>query len=55
LLCGFHHRFLHQRKWRVEGDPEGELIFIRPDGTRLKTGPQPLLPEIRRRLLPVPT
>jgi hypothetical protein len=55
LLCGFHHRFLHQQKWRVEGDPNGELIFVRPEGTRLKTRPQPLLPEIRRRLLPVPT
>jgi hypothetical protein len=41
-LCPFHHRLVHERGWTIEGDPEGELIFIRPDGRRLATGPPPL-------------
>jgi len=32
LLCGFHHRFLHEHGWTIEGDPEGKLTFRRPDG-----------------------
>jgi hypothetical protein len=32
LLCGFHHRFVHEHGWRVETDPEGRPIFIRPNG-----------------------
>ena len=31
LLCGFHHRFLHEHGWTIEGDPAGNLIFRRPD------------------------
>lgn len=32
LLCGYHHRFLHEHKWQIEGDPSRRLIFHRPDG-----------------------
>ena len=32
--CRRHHRMLH-RGYRVEGDPNGELRFYRPDGTYL--------------------
>jgi hypothetical protein len=32
LLCGYHHRFLHEQGWTIEGDPAGKLIFKRPDG-----------------------
>jgi hypothetical protein len=32
LLCGFHHRFLHEHGWTIEGDPGGKLTFRRPDG-----------------------
>jgi len=33
LLCGYHHRFLHEHGWHIEGDPAGQLIFRKPDGT----------------------
>jgi hypothetical protein len=31
LVCGYHHWLLHEGGFRVEGDPDGELIFYRPD------------------------
>jgi Domain of unknown function (DUF222)/HNH endonuclease len=33
-VCRRHHRMIH-RGFRVEGDPNGELRFYRPDGTYL--------------------
>jgi hypothetical protein len=30
-VCGHHHTLLHEGGFRVEGDPDGELIFYRPD------------------------
>lgn len=32
LLCFFHHRLVHEGGYRIEGNPEGHLTFIRPDG-----------------------
>ena len=32
LLCGYHHRFLHEHGWEIEDGPEGKLVFRRPDG-----------------------
>jgi hypothetical protein len=32
LLCGYHHRFLHEHGWEIEDDPEGRPVFRRPDG-----------------------
>jgi len=32
LLCGYHHRFLHEHGWRIEGDPNGQVEFHKPDG-----------------------
>ncbi len=34
-LCPHHHRLVHEGGWRVEGDPGGTLIFVRPDGRKL--------------------
>jgi len=34
LLCGHHHRVIHDAHWHVEGDANAELTFTRPDGTR---------------------
>ena len=33
LLCGYHHRFLHEHGWEVEDRPDGKLVFTKPDGT----------------------
>ena len=32
LLCGYHHRFLHEHAWTIEVDDDGRWIFRRPDG-----------------------
>lgn len=31
LLCGHHHRFVHDRGWVIHHDGEGRLRFERPD------------------------
>ena len=49
LLCGAHHRFVHEGGWRVEGDPAGELRFVRPEGRELRVGPPGLRPEVAER------
>ena len=32
LLCGYHHRFLHEHGWRIEDDADGKPVFKQPDG-----------------------
>jgi hypothetical protein len=46
LLCGYHHRFLHEHGWRIEGDPGGRLSFMKPDGSEYPPGPVPLDPRL---------
>lgn len=46
LLCAYHHRFLHEHGWTIEGDPGGEITFHKPDG---RTYP-PVRPELDPRL-----
>ncbi|HEX5097253.1 MAG TPA: HNH endonuclease signature motif containing protein, partial [Acidimicrobiia bacterium] len=41
-LCTFHHRLLHVGGWRVRGDADGSVAFIRPDGRRLHERPPDL-------------
>ena len=51
LLCRRHHRAVHEGGWDIEGDPAGELRFLRPSGAgRLDTQPPPLRPDVRQRL-----
>ena len=33
LLCGFHHRFLHEHRWHITGNPNQEVTFRRSDWT----------------------
>jgi hypothetical protein len=33
MLCGYHHRFLHEHGWQIQGDPDGQLTFHKPDGS----------------------
>ncbi len=33
LLCSFHHRFLHEHGWTIEGDPDTKLTFHKPDSS----------------------
>ena len=31
-LCGYHHRLVHEHGWRMSGDPNNEVTWIRPNG-----------------------
>ncbi len=31
-LCGYHHRLVHEKGWRISGDPDKEVTWIRADG-----------------------
>ncbi|MGH2759342.1 MAG: DUF222 domain-containing protein [Actinomycetota bacterium] len=50
MLCGYHHRKLHEGGWRVEGEPNRDLRFIAPDGRVWTQGPPPLREEVGRRV-----
>ena len=50
-LCGYHHRLVHDAGWKIEGNPNGDLIFIRPDGRPYQPRPQPLRPDTRQRII----
>jgi hypothetical protein len=40
LLCGFHHHLVHDKGWRVTGDPEADgVTFHRPDGIAIPAVP----------------
>ena len=49
MLCGFHHRLVHDGGWVMVAHDNRTLEFIRPDGRSLDAGPPPLRPEIRDR------
>jgi hypothetical protein len=41
LVCSFHHRLVHEHGWRVRRDDDGQVRWLRPDGTRYRAGPSP--------------
>lgn len=42
LLCGFHHRLVHDRGYGIRGDGGGAWRFSRPDGTPVPPAGAPL-------------
>ncbi len=50
-LCGYHHRLVHEAGWKIEGSPNGDLIFIRPDGRPYRPRPPSLRREVGKRLV----
>jgi uncharacterized protein DUF222/HNH endonuclease len=50
MICGTHHRLVHEGGWKISGDPNGDIVFIAPDGRNLTQGPPPLRDEIKQRL-----
>jgi hypothetical protein len=50
LVCGFHHRLVHEYGWRLRRERDGEVRWFRPDGRRYRAGPSP--PPERRDLEP---
>jgi len=46
LLCGFHHRFVHEHHWHITTNSQNQVVFRRPDWTPyppLKPGLAPRL------------
>jgi hypothetical protein len=41
LLCGFHHRLVHEYGWDLQLGPPGMATWYRPDGARYQLGPGP--------------
>lgn len=40
LICGFHHRLVHEHGWRVERTFDGRVRWFRGDGSRYRGGPE---------------
>jgi hypothetical protein len=41
LLCGFHHRLVHEGGWRLTLNPDASVGWVRPNGERYRSGPAP--------------
>ena len=39
-LCPFHHRKVHEDGWRISGDPNDDVVWIKPGGTPFVPGPR---------------
>jgi hypothetical protein len=48
-LCRRHHRLVHEGGWHAEGDGEGTVYFVSPDGRRFGSRRPPLRAEMRAR------
>ena len=49
-LCGHHHRVVHDAGWKLRGDPNGVLEFVKPDGSVFRSERPRLRPEVRKRV-----
>jgi hypothetical protein len=50
LVCGRHHRLVHERGWSIRGTPDHGLTFVKPNGRPLRHGPPEMREELRERL-----
>jgi hypothetical protein len=41
LICGTHHRLVHEYGWRLRRMPGGIVAWFRPDGSTYRPGPSP--------------
>ena len=48
LLCGYHHRFLHEHEWEIENDGYGKPVFRRADGRIYPPARTSLDPRLRQ-------
>ena len=39
LLCSRHHHYVHEGRWTITGNANGELLFTSPTGTVLHSQP----------------
>jgi Domain of unknown function (DUF222) len=51
MLCTHHHRLVHEGRWGVRGKPDGDMVFIRPDGRDYILERPRLRDDIRERIL----
>ena len=51
LLCRFHHQLVHEGGWDIRGKPDGEMVFVRPDGRDHEVVRPRLRDDIRERIL----
>ncbi|MGH2751612.1 MAG: DUF222 domain-containing protein [Actinomycetota bacterium] len=51
LLCRHHHRLVHEGGWGIRGAPDGEIVFVRPDGRDYVPERPRLRDDIRERIL----
>jgi hypothetical protein len=47
LICGFHHRLLHEHGWTIERAADGRIRWFRADGSRYRGGPEPRTANLR--------
>jgi hypothetical protein len=40
LICGFHHRLVHEHGWTIERADDGRFRWFRADGSRYRGGPE---------------
>lgn len=50
-LCRYHHRLLHEGKWSVYGDADGEVHFVKPTGEKLSSASSPMNSDLKHRLI----
>jgi hypothetical protein len=48
LLCGYHHRFLHEHGWDIQDGPDRTPMFTRPDGREYPPERPRLDPRLRQ-------
>jgi hypothetical protein len=41
LVCGFHHKLVHEHGWELRREEDGLVAWFRPDGRRYRAGPAP--------------
>lgn len=44
LLCGYHHRFLHEHHWTIQTTDNGRFVFRKPDHTIYPKPPESFHP-----------
>ena len=42
LICSFHHKLVHEYRWRVVRASDGTVRWFRPDGAGYRAGPVPV-------------
>jgi hypothetical protein len=51
MLCTFHHQLVHEGGWGIRGKPDGDMVFVRPDGRDFVLLRPRLRDDIRERIL----